>query len=72
MDKLLSEKWRGYDGTVRDKLYEVRSANEKKDFKKAIELAEKMRKEMKLTAGNRGVAQAAGGLGAQVGSGEGR
>ena len=52
MDKLLSEKWRGYDGTVRDRLYEVRSANEKKDFKKALELAEKMRKEMKLYGGN--------------------
>ena len=52
MDKLLSEKWRGYDGGVRDRLYEVRSANEKKDFKKALELAEKMRKEMKLYGGN--------------------
>jgi len=52
MDKLLSEKWRGYDGNVRDRLYEVRSANEKKDFKKALELADKMRNEMKLYGGN--------------------
>jgi hypothetical protein len=47
-EKLLTEKWRGYDGSVRDRMYEVRSANEKKDFKKALELADKMRKEMKL------------------------
>ncbi len=47
-EKELSEKWRAYDSTVRDKLYEVRSANEKKDFEKALDLAQKMRKEMKL------------------------
>ena len=44
---------RGYDGNVRDRLYEVRSANEKKDFKKALELAEKIAaKEEKLYGGN--------------------
>jgi hypothetical protein len=47
-DRDLSEKWRTYDVTERDKLWEVRAANEKKDFKKALELAETMRKEMAL------------------------
>ena len=44
----LGTRWRKYNDEVRDKVYEVRSANEKKDFGKAIELAAAWRASTKL------------------------
>jgi hypothetical protein len=51
-EKQLGDKWRTYDSQVRDRQYEVRSANERKEFKKALELAAAMRASMKLHGGN--------------------
>jgi len=44
----LGDRWRKYNDEVRDKVYEVRSANEKKDFDKALELAAAWRASTKL------------------------
>ena len=48
MDRELGDKWRAYSNQVRDKVYEVRSANEKKDFGKALEIAAAWRASTKL------------------------
>ena len=47
-DRELGDKWRAYDGQVRDKIYEVRSASEKKEFGKALEIAAAWRASTKL------------------------
>jgi len=47
-DRELGDKWRAYDGQVRDKVYEVRSASEKKEFGKALEIAAAWRASTKL------------------------
>ncbi len=47
-DRELADKWRAYDGQVRDKIYEVRSASEKKEFGKALEIAAAWRASTKL------------------------
>ena len=47
-DRELGDKWRAYDGQVRDKIYEVRSASEKKEFGKALEIAAAWRSSTKL------------------------
>ena len=44
----LGTRWNKYNAEVRDKVYEVRSANEKKDFGKALEIAAAWRASTKL------------------------
>ena len=44
----LGTRWNKYNSEVRDKVYEVRSANEKKDFGKALEVAAAWRASTKL------------------------
>jgi tetratricopeptide (TPR) repeat protein len=44
----LGTRWNKYNSEVRDKVYEVRSANEKKDFGKALEIAAAWRASTKL------------------------
>jgi tetratricopeptide (TPR) repeat protein len=44
----LGIRWNKYNSEVRDKVYEVRSANEKKDFDKALEIAAAWRASTKL------------------------
>jgi tetratricopeptide (TPR) repeat protein len=44
----LGDRWRKYNDQVRDKVYEVRSANEKKDFDKALAVAAAWRASTKL------------------------
>ncbi len=46
----LGTRWNKYNGEVRDKVYEVRSANERKDFGKALEIAAAWRASTKLDA----------------------
>jgi len=46
--QILGDAWRKYDSDVRNRLYEVRSANERKDFDQAIDKAKKIRETMKL------------------------
>ena len=48
-DKLLGDKWNAYSTEMRDKLYGVRSLNERKEFKKALEQAENLRKTTKIS-----------------------
>ena len=48
-DKLLSDKWNAYNTQMRDRLYGVRSLNERKEFKKALEQAEDLRKTTKIS-----------------------
>jgi tetratricopeptide (TPR) repeat protein len=47
-NKELSDRWGKYNAEVRDKIYEVRSANEKKEFGKALEIAAAWRASTKL------------------------
>ncbi len=47
----LRNAWTKYDGDIRLGLGDVRVANERKDFKKALELAKQMRAKYKLRAG---------------------
>ena len=47
-EQMLTDAWRKYDSDVRDRLYEVRSANERKDFQGALDKAGKIRETMKL------------------------
>ena len=47
-NKELGDRWGRYNAEVRDKVYEVRSANEKKDFGKALEIAAAWRASTKL------------------------
>ena len=47
-NKELGDRWGKYNAEVRDKVYEVRSANEKKDFGKALEVAAAWRASTKL------------------------
>ncbi len=47
-NKELSDRWGKYNASVRDKVYEVRSANEKKEFGKALEIAAAWRASTKL------------------------
>jgi hypothetical protein len=47
-NKELGDRWGKYNNEVRDKVYEVRSANEKKDFGKALEIAAAWRAATKL------------------------
>jgi len=44
----MGERWRKYNAEVQDKVYQVRSANEKKDFGKALEIAAAWRASTKL------------------------
>ena len=46
----LGTRWNKYNGEVRDRVYEVRSANERKDFGKALEIAAAWRASTKLDA----------------------
>ena len=46
--QMLGDAWRKYDSEVRDRLYEVRSTNERKEFQQALDKAKKMRETMKL------------------------
>ncbi len=46
----LGTRWNKYNAEVRDKVYEVRSANERKDFGKALEIAAAWRASTKLDA----------------------
>ena len=68
----LGDRWRKYNDEVRDKVYEVRSANEKKDFGKALEIAAAWRASTKLDPYAERAAQAAGGLGEAVEGPEGQ
>ena len=51
-EQMLTDAWRKYDSDVRDRLYEVRSANERKDFQGALDKAGKIRETMKLYGSN--------------------
>ncbi|HET6490517.1 MAG TPA: hypothetical protein VFG28_12240, partial [Syntrophales bacterium] len=47
-NKELGDRWGKYNSEVRDKVYEVRSANDKKEFGKALEIAAAWRASTKL------------------------
>lgn len=49
LEKEMGEKWRKYTAGVRAGLGNIRVANQKKDFKTALNLAEKLRSEYQLT-----------------------